>query len=95
MHYINRAPFEYVGSIFTIKSVGQLIKANINLALIDFLAGVYWFINTLKTGSFATSSVVGYWFACLCMVIRPLNPLLHNRLHIFLPVTVLLFTIFI
>jgi hypothetical protein len=88
MHYINRAPFEYVGGIFTVKSFGELIKANINLALLISLAGVYWFYKNFK--NWIVRNIISSWLlVCLFMYgYSTLVPLLHNRLHIYLPVTV-------
>jgi hypothetical protein len=88
MHYINRAPFEYVGSIFTIKSFGELVKANINLALLVSLAGMYWFYKNFE--NLIIRNIISSWLlVCLFMYgYSTLIPLLHSRLHIFLPVTV-------
>ena len=88
MHYINRAPFEYVGSIFTVNSFGELIKANISLASLISLAGIYWFYKKFENR--IIRNIISSWLlVCLCMyVYSTLVPLLHNRLHIFLPVTV-------
>jgi hypothetical protein len=88
MHYINRAPFEYVGSIFTVKSFGELIKANINLTLLISLAGVYWFYKNYE--SRIIRNIISSWLlVCLFMYsYSTLVPLLHNRFNIFLPVTV-------
>jgi len=88
MHYLNRAPFEYVGSIFTVKSFGQLIKANINLALFVSLAGMYWFYKYFENR--IIRNIVNSWlFVCLFMyVYSTLVPLVHKHLHISLPVTV-------
>jgi hypothetical protein len=88
MHYINRAPFEYVGSIFTVKSFGELIKANINLTLLISLAGVYWFYKNYENR--IIRNIISSWLlVCLFMYsYSTLVPLLHNRFNIFLPVTV-------
>jgi hypothetical protein len=88
MHYINRAPFEYVGFIFTVKSFGELIKANINLTFLISLAGVYWFYKNYENR--IIRNIISSWLlVCLFMYsYSTLVPLLHSRLHIFLPVTV-------
>jgi hypothetical protein len=88
MHYINRAPFEFVVSIFSLKTVGALIKANINLALLISLTGVYWFYKSFENQ--IIRNIISSWLlVCLFMyVYSTLTPTLHKRFHISLPVTV-------
>jgi hypothetical protein len=88
MHYINRAPFEYVGFIFTVKSFGDLIKANVNLTFFISLAGIYWFYRYVQNR--ILRNIISSWLlVCLFMYCySTLVPLLHHRLHIDLPVTV-------
>jgi hypothetical protein len=88
MHYINRAPFEFIFSIFSVRTFGELIKANLNLALLISFAGVYWFYKNFEN-RFIRDIISSWLLVCLFMFgYSTLVPFLHNRLHISLPVTV-------
>ena len=88
MHYINREPFEFNTGIFTLKSVGAMIKANLNLTFLVSLAGAFLFYK--KLGNKIIRLIITCWLlVCLFMYgYTSLVPYLDHRLHTHLPVTV-------
>jgi hypothetical protein len=88
MHYLNRAPFEFVIGIFSVKSYLELIKANLNLAFLISIGGIYWFYKYFED-RLIRSIIFSWLLVCICMyAYSTIAPIVAHRFHINLPVTI-------
>jgi hypothetical protein len=88
MHYLHRAPFEFVFGIFSVKSYMELIKANVNIVFVISVAGLYWFYKNFQ---YRLIRIIIFRWLVVCIfmyVYSTITPIVSNRIHINLPVTV-------